>query len=76
MVGINIVMEWLKYNIFPDRCPSSVSWKLQSFWSQGKYLVLKDSILYHQWEDLPGGAHLQPVLSSTWIPDVLEIWMS
>ncbi|KAL5515368.1 hypothetical protein EMCRGX_G000526 [Ephydatia muelleri] len=71
---IKIVRGWLQCNIFPDRCQSSVSWKLQSLWTQRKNLLLKDGILYRQWEDIPGGGmnkHLQLVLPSAWIPDVL-----
>ncbi|KAL5517079.1 hypothetical protein EMCRGX_G002548 [Ephydatia muelleri] len=36
--------------------------------------LLKNGILYRQWEDIPGGGmnkHLQLVLPSAWIPDVL-----
>ena len=71
---IKIVRGWLQCYIFPDRCQSSVSWKLQSLWTQRKNLLLKDGILYRLWEDIPGGGknkHLQLVLPSAWIPDVL-----
>ena len=52
---IKIVRGWLQCNIFPDRFQSSVSWKLQSLWTQRKNLLLKDGILYRRWEDIPGG---------------------
>ena len=85
---IKIVRGWLQRNIFPDRCQSSVSWKLQSLWTQRKNLLLKDGILYRQWEDIPGGGmnkHLQlaPHLPGSLmfymgvtIPSLQDTWVS
>ena len=73
-VDLKIVIDWLQNNAFPDRCPPSASWKLQSLWTQRRNLVLTDGILYRQWEDIPGGGtdtRLQLVLPSVWVPDIL-----
>ncbi|KAL5510338.1 hypothetical protein EMCRGX_G005867 [Ephydatia muelleri] len=49
------VITWLQSGSVPQQCPKDSTWQLQSLWTQCKNLLLKDGILYRQWEDIPGG---------------------
>ena len=69
------MISWMKTDTLPSQFPRHVSHRLQTLWSQRQQLVLRDDLLYRQWEDVPhGGAckRLQLVLPATLVPVVLE----
>ncbi|KAL5517939.1 hypothetical protein EMCRGX_G003587 [Ephydatia muelleri] len=49
------VITWLQSGLVPQQCPKDSTLQFQSLWTQCKNLLLKDGILYRQWEDIPGG---------------------
>ena len=68
------VIIWLQSGSVPQQCPKDSTWQLQSLWTQCKNLLLKDGILYRQWEDIPGGGqdrYLQLVIPPTHIPGIM-----
>jgi len=68
------VITWLQSGSVPQQCPKESTWRLQSLWTQCKNLLLKDGILYRQWEDIPGGGqdrYLQLVIPPTHIPGIM-----
>ena len=55
--------------------PSEGSYTLQTLWAQYKHLVVRDGVLFRQWEDVPGkgcNKHLQLVVPRSWIGSVLQ----
>ena len=63
--ALNQMITWLSSKSVPYCVPKGSSIQLQSLWTQRRYLLLKDGILYRRWEDVPGkGLHkrLQLVL--------------
>ena len=68
------VITWLQSGSVPQQRPKDSTWQLQSLWTQCKNLLLKDGILYRQWEDIPGGGqdrYLQLVIPPTHIPGIM-----
>ena len=68
------VITWLQSGSVPQQCPKDSTWQLQSLWTQCKNLLLKDGILYRQWEDIPGGGqdrYLHLVIPPTHIPRIM-----
>ena len=69
------MINWLKTDTLPVQFPRHVSHRLQTLWSQRQQLVLRNDLLYRQWEDVPHrGAckRLQLVLPPALVPVVLE----
>ena len=65
----------MEMNTILDKCPREVSWKLSSLWVQRLYLTLRDGVLRHIWENIPGGGvgrHLQLVLPASLVMNVSE----
>ena len=66
------VISWFESNSIPR---SPVQAKLKTLWFQKDQLILKEGVLYRQWEDVPGGGlhrGLQLVLLVSLVPEVLS----
>ena len=71
---LNQMITWLSSKSVPYCILKGSSIQLQSLWTQWHYLLLKDGILYHRWEDVPGkGLHkrLQLVLPQQLVAEVM-----
>ena len=72
--ALSQMITWLSSKSVPYCVPKGSSIQLQSLWTQRRYLLLKDGILYRRWEDVPGkGLHkkLQLVLPQQLVTEVL-----
>ena len=72
--NLRAVMEWVESGITPQQCPPNSTWQLKSLWTQRGNLLVKDGILYRQWEDIQGGGknkRLQLILPAALVPEVL-----
>ena len=69
------VISWIENSSPPAALPSEGSYTLQTLWAQYKHLVVRDGVLFRQWEDVPGkgcNKHLQLVVPRSWIGSVLQ----
>ncbi|KAL5491405.1 hypothetical protein EMCRGX_G016687 [Ephydatia muelleri] len=69
------VISWIENWSPPAALPSEGSYTLQTLWAQYKHLVVRDGVLFRQWEDVPGkgcNKHLQLVVPRSWIGSVLQ----
>ncbi|KAL5501944.1 hypothetical protein EMCRGX_G008627 [Ephydatia muelleri] len=63
---IRRVISWVKGTTpTPAVCPSEGSYTLQTLWAQHKHLVVRDEVLFRQWEDVPGKGQTPKVGSSS-----------
>ena len=68
------IAQWLSTKSLPAKFPQGVHSHLQTLWTQRQYLVLKNGIVYRQWEDVPGkglNKRLQLVLPKEMAAEVL-----
>ena len=67
------VISWFESNSIPCSPPAKA--KLKTLWLQKDQLILKEGVLYQQWEDVSGGGihrGLQLVLPASLVPEVLS----
>eukprot|EP00731_Ephydatia_muelleri_P024551 Em0016g822a len=69
------VISWIENSSPPAALPSEGSYTLQTLWAQYEHLVIRDGVLFRQWEDVPGkgcNKHLQLVVPRSSIGSVLQ----
>ena len=69
------VISWIENSSPPAALPSEGSYTLQTLWAQYKHLVVREGVLFRQWEDVPEkgcNKHLQLVVPRSWIGSVLQ----
>ncbi len=66
---------WLETKSVPPEFPRFQSRRTQTLWSQRAHLLVKDGVLYRQWEDVPGAGrnkHLQLLIPMDMVPTILR----
>ncbi len=67
--------RWLEMNSVPTEFPRFQSQRTQTLWSQRAHLLVKDGVLYRQWEDVSGAGrnkHLQLLIPTEMVPTILK----
>ena len=49
------VIAWLETRSIPKVFPTNVSSQIKALWAQCDHLIMKNNVLYRQWQDAQGG---------------------
>ena len=69
------VLTWMEKDQCPTEFPKNSGYWVQTLWSQRDHLVVKDGVLFREWEDVSGKGHnkwLQFVIPQDMVRSILQ----